>query len=102
MTHPARPTGLPGNPAGPLLLTLLGAAAMAALTLASGHGLLLAFLAYSLSGAIFLVAAAAGRIAIEAATARLAPAPRPARPHGLSRPAQRSPVASSSPFRFAS
>ena len=75
MTHSAKTFDrTAGNPAGLVIFGFLGAGAAALLTLVAGHGLLLAFLAYSLSGAVFLVGGAVGRQAIGAAAARLAPA----------------------------
>jgi hypothetical protein len=63
-----------GSPLGAILFGFFGAATMATLILATGHGLVMAFLAYSLSGALFTVAAAAGRLVLNAAAKRLAPA----------------------------
>ena len=75
MTHSAKtPNRVSGSPFGPVLIGFAGAVGLALLMLATGHGLLMAFLAYSLSGALCLVAGAAGRSLVEAAAHRFAPA----------------------------
>ena len=51
MTHSAKTSNrVSGSPFGPVLIGFAGAVGLALLTLATGHGLLMAFLAYSLSG----------------------------------------------------
>jgi hypothetical protein len=50
-----------GGMAAGLLLGLAGALALAGFVLAAGHGLVAAFLAYSLGGAAVLLAATLGR-----------------------------------------
>lgn len=73
MRHPSNSTDRSAaNPMGAIVIGLIGAVAMAALTLATGHGLGLAALAYALSGALFMTAAAAGRLAITVAGNRMA------------------------------
>jgi len=57
-----------GGLLGSLLIGFLGAATMAGLMLASGQGVLMALLVYSLSGALLMVAAAAAQQLIAAAT----------------------------------
>lgn len=62
------------NLMGAIAIGFIGALLMSTLTVATGHGLGLALLAYVLSGALFMTAAAAGRLAIGAAAHRMAPA----------------------------
>lgn len=67
-----------GNAAGSLMVGFIGATALAVLVLASGFGLIAAFLAYSFGGAAIVLAATLGRAAL--VPARTAPARR--RPAG--------------------
>ena len=64
-----------GGVAAPTLLAALGAAGLAAMTLAVGGGLLLAFLAFSLGGSVLLVAAATAAAYRPAAARSMARAP---------------------------
>ncbi|MBP7000127.1 hypothetical protein [Amaricoccus sp.] len=56
-----------GRLAAALVLGVLGAVAVSGFTLASGHGILLAFLAYMLSGSLICCATLAGSLAVGAA-----------------------------------
>lgn len=62
----------PANIAGALLVGLAGAMACSAVVLATGHGFLMALLAYSLTGSLLMPAAAVAPIARRKARARLA------------------------------
>lgn len=66
---------------GTVLLGLVAAVAAGALVLFSGHGILLAFLAYSFAGAAMAVAGTAGRLAVQSAAGHFR---RPANPRGRS------------------
>ncbi len=49
---------------GPLLIGLLGAAAVAAVVLAGGYGIVAAFLCYSLGGGLIVFGVSFGRLAL--------------------------------------